>query len=887
LAEKLFLVDGHSHCYQAFYAIERLTAPDGRPVNVVYGFLNVLRKVLKEYAPEYVAVAFDSPGPTFRHNLFAGYKAMRPSPPEDFTRQLPLVQRALEAYGVPVYAVAGFEADDIMGTLARQAEGMGLETYLLTNDKDAKQLLSSHVRMLDTRTGAEITAESLFREEGIRPEQVVDVMALAGDSSDNVPGIPGIGPKTARRLIAEWGSLDNLLAHADEVKEPRLRRKLVEHAEAARLSRNLVTIRTDAPIRLEPERCRVKAADESRLRALFQELGFKRFLADLNPAPVVAAGDYRLVNDDAALADFLGQLRQQKRFAFDTETTGVDPLRSELVGMSFSWRAGEAWYLPVRGPVGDRTLDRDATLRALAPILGAEEVGKVGHNLKFDINVMARHGVALRGVAFDTMVAAYLLDPTRGSYSLDTLAFEQLGHAGIPIESLIGKGKHQVTMAEVPITRVCQYAGEDADLAWRLSERLAPELESAGLATLYREVELPLIPVLAAMEFHGIKLDVAVLEALSNELAEAMAALEKKIYTEAGIEFNLASPKQLREVLFGKLGLRSRRRTRSGPSTDADVLAELASDHPVPALVMEYRQLAKLKNTYTDALPRMVNPATGRIHASFNQTMTATGRLSSSEPNLQNIPVRGELGSKIRQAFVPGEPGWLLLSADYSQIELRLVAHLSQDETLMAAFSRDEDIHAFVAAHIYGISPEAVTPAMRRTAKAVNFGIIYGQTSFGLARSLGIAVEEAEAFISAYFQRYPRVREFIDHTLGEARARKYVTTLWGRRRPLADINSDNPRDRSFAERAAVNTVVQGSAADLIKIAMVRVARQMRASGMRSRMLLQIHDELVFEAPPEEVETLRELATREMSGAASLRVPIKVNTAVGPNWLEAK
>jgi len=889
MVKKLFLVDGHAHCYQAFYGIQHLNAPDGTPVNAVYGFLNVLRKVVKEYAPDFLAVAFDVRGPTFRHEIFSDYKATRKPPPDDFVVQLPVIRRALEAYDIPIYTSEGFEADDVIGTLAKQGGDKGLEVYLLTTDKDARQLLGPHTRMLDTRTGKEFTVAVLAETDGITPEQVVEVMALSGDSTDNVHGIRGIGPKTALELIRQWGSLEDVLNNADKVSRPAVRKKLCEQAEAARLSRELVTIRTDVPVTLDLDACAVKEPDPERLRLLFEELGFRQFLQDMDIASAPPETDYRLVDTPEAFAAFLAELGKQPRFAFDCETTSTDPMRAELVGMSFSWAGGTGWYLPVRGPLGDRVLERKPTLQALAPILGDERIGKIGQNLKYDILVMRRHGVTVRGIEFDTMVARYVLDPTRGRYGLDAMAFELLHHYCIPITSLIGeKKKEQITMDLVPVGDVCDYAAEDADIAWRLAEVLEPQLREQGLEPLFRDIELPLVAILAEMQYRGMRLDAGALEAMSEQLGREMDEIERQIYEESGETFNIASPKQLADVLFNKLGLPVKRRTRTGPSTDAEVLEALSLEHRVPALVIQFRQLSKLKSTYVDALPGMVNPDTGRIHASFNQTVTATGRLSSSDPNLQNIPVRTEQGVKIREAFVPREPGWLLLSADYSQIELRLLAHLSGDETLIEAFRNDEDIHAFVAGQIHGVPAAEVTPAMRHMAKAVNFGIVYGLTPYGLSRSIDISVRNAEQFIRSYFERYPKVKEFIDRSVAEAREKKQVETLWGRRRPIPEINSNNPRQRSFGERAAVNTVVQGSAADLMKIAMIHVARDMAGdANIRGHLLLQIHDELIFETPADQLETLRELAVCGMSGAADLCVPIKVNTGSGANWMEAK
>ena len=887
MAEKFFLVDGHSHLYRAFFAVKGLTSPEGEPTNAVFGFTAMMRKLIKDHAPDYLAVAFDMPAPTFRHEMFADYKATRKTPPAEFRMQIPMAQEVLEVLGIPMYMKEGYEADDIMGTAARLASERGLEVSLVTGDKDARQLVGPRVRILDTAKGLVITEETLREQDGVEPRQVVDVMALSGDSSDNVPGVPKVGPKTALSLIRKYGDLESVLAHAREIKQPRLRENLVKYAEQARLSKKLVTINAHMPIKINFDDCRVKPPDPERVAPVYQKLGFRRFLTEMALPATPEKSAYHLVNTSDRFDRFMGQLRKQKRFSLDLETTSPSPMAARIVGLSFAWKEREAWYLPVLAPPGEETLDRDAVLAELKPILSNDAIGKVGQNIKYDILVLQNHGVEVRGIVFDSMIAAYVLNAEQRRYSLDELAALFLNHRMTPISDLIGKGRKQITMDQVAVDRVCDYACADADIALRLANLLERELRGQKLWELFSSVELPLISVLAEMEHNGIKLDASVLKQMSGWLGKEIEALEKKIHKEAGEEFNVASPRQLSKILFDKLNLPVIRRTKTGASTNSEVLEQLAITHRLPGLVLEFRQLSKLKSTYVDALPQMVLPETGRIHTSLNQTATTTGRISSSDPNLQNIPIRTELGERIRRAFVASEPEYLLLAADYSQIELRIVAHISGDPALRKAFKDDADIHQFVASQIHGVKPEEVTPTMRRAAKSVNFGIIYGLTPYGLSRDLRIPVGQADTFIKEYFERYPGVRRFIDRTVEDARKNRYVATLCGRRRPLPGINDSDRSVRSFAERAAVNAVIQGTAADMMKLAMIRVHRRLRNEKLRTRMLLQIHDELLFELPREEKEQVTELVKEEMAGALKMDVPIKVNVAVGRNWSETK
>lgn len=887
MAEKFFVVDGHSHLYRAFYAIRDLTTPDGRPSNAVFGFTTMLRKLINEHQPDYLAVAFDLPGPTFRHQLFSDYKATRKVPPEELSVQIPMTREVIEAMGIPIFTCENYEADDILGTLARLASEKEIDTCLVTSDKDARQLLGPQVSLLDTMKNELTTADTLRERDGIAPDQVVDVMALSGDTSDNVPGVPGVGQKTALNLIHEHGHLEEVLRRAEEIKKPKLRANLMAFAGQARLSKRLVTIDTHVPIEVAFEQCRLHAPEAERLKPIYEKLNFRSFLEELGIAPTPEANDYHLVDTPDKFQRFLTELKKQKCFSVDLETTSASPRAAKIVGLSFAWKEREAFYLPTRAPIGEKTLALTEVLDLLGPILNDESIGKIGQNIKYDIVVLLNYGVRLRGVAFDTMIAAHLLDSERRRYSINALAADMLGHRMTPISDLIGKGKKQITMDCVPIRDVCKYACADADIALRLAGLLEKQLQAQGLRKLYDTIELPLVSVLADMEYEGIGFDATVLKEMSGWMGRQMETLTKAIHAEAGEEFNVASPKQLAAILFDKLGMPKGKRTKTGASTNSSVLEQLAITHPLPGIVLEYRKLSKLKSTYVDALPQMVLANTGRIHTSFHQAGTATGRLSSSDPNLQNIPIRTETGERIRRAFVPSAPDHELLSADYSQIELRILSHLSGDTELSRAFREDEDIHRFVAAQIHGVTPEKVTPEMRRIAKAVNFGIVYGQTAFGLSRTLRIPVDQAETFIQEYFHRYPGVKNFIDETIAQAHANGYVATLCGRRRPLPGLNDSNHNLRQFAERAAVNTVIQGTAADMIKLAMIRLHSRLRKADTRARMLLQIHDELLFDLPREEEECVRAAATEEMVGALALEVPIKVNIAVGMNWMEAK
>ncbi len=890
MPRRLYVIDSHGQLYASFYALPNLTSPKGEPTGATFGFVGTLLKILRDEKPDYLVACFDLPGPTHRHEAFAAYKAQRPPMPDDLVVQVRRAHEVLAAMGIPAVESAGYEADDCIAAIVERARRAGLDVVICSRDKDLEQLVAPGVTMLDTKTFERLDPEGIKKKRGVTPEQTVDVLALMGDATDNIPGVPGIGPKTATKLIAEYGSLDNLLEHADEVKG-KVGENLRAHRDTALQSRQLVRLHADVPIDLDPKSCATpESFDRAAVVALFRDLGFNQFIEDLDLSGEAAgpAIRTRIVDEPDALEKLAKALARKKAFAFDTETTSVSPREAELAGMSFAWTAGEGYYVPLKGLEADRCLPLKKVIAALRPVLESPKRLLVGQNVKYDLLVCRRAGLDLAEPFFDTMVAAYLVNPGRREYNLDALALDYFGHKKIPLADLLGAKKRERTMAEVPIQQAAEYSVEDAVVTWRLKERLEGELREAGLADLAREVEMPLVPVLAAMEETGVSIDTKVLAQIAKDLEGRLARLEKQIHEEAGHEFLINSPQQLGQVLFNELGLKPVKKTakKTRPSTDAGVLEELARRHPLPRLVLEYRSLAKLKGTYVDALPQLVDIETKRIHTSFNQTVTATGRLSSSEPNLQNIPIRTDEGRQIRLAFVPGEKGWVLLAADYSQIELRMLAHYSGDPALCRAFADDRDIHTFVASEIYGVPEADVTPQMRSVAKVVNFSLIYGKTAYGLSRDLSISVGEASGFIDDYFSRYRGVREFTAEVLERAKHDGYVTTILGRRRYIEGIDKMDPKHFNFPERTAVNTVIQGSAADLIKVAMIHIAHGIR-DGHPSRLLIQIHDELIFETPKDDLEAEQQWIADQMTGAMKLQVPLRVHLASGENWMEAE
>ncbi len=879
--------------YRAYYAMENLRSPTGTPSGAAFGFTRMMADVIRNHRPDALIAVFDSPGKTFRHERYAEYKATRKPQPPELTEQIPLIREIVDAYRVPSCALEGFEADDIIGTLARQAVEKGWNVVLVTGDKDCGQLIGDGVKIYDPGKNIFIDRAAFIEKKGITPEKLTDVMGLWGDTSDNIPGVPGIGEKIGVQLISEYGSLENLLERADEIKGKR-GDVIRANREQAILSKELATIDCHVPVKLDLEAAKPHAPDVVKLRDIFTRLGFHSLLSKLEDpegetATKAEAGktDYRLI-DDADLFDaFLGELRGQNLFAFDTETTGLDPLRDKLVGLSFSWKERTGYYLPFRGPVGGKTLPMSC-LEKLKPIFEDGAIAKTGHNIRFDALVLRHAGIMLAGAAFDSLIASSLVDGHLQEHNLKTLSRRYFNNAMTPIEDLIGSGRSQTTMDLVPTSDVAAYASADADISFRLREALDKRLDERGARDLFEKVEMPLSDVLTEMQATGIRLDCELLAEESEETEELLQSLTKEIHELAGHAFNIASPKQLSTVLFEEMGLPIIRKTQTGVSTDESVLQELAQlhDSEIASRILEYRMYAKLKNTYLDALPKMVNPDTGRLHTSFSQVRTATGRLASSNPNLQNIPVRTERGRAVRAAFIPQE-GWKMLAADYSQIELRVLAAFSGDPTLRKAFADDMDIHRVVAAEVHGIHPDQVTKEQRSAAKAVNFGIIYGQSAHGLAATTGMTRGQAQRFIDDYFARFPRVQEWIGEAIAAAEKLGHVETILKFRREIPDIKSSNKMKRMRAEREAVNTVMQGSAADLIKTAMVKLADALAKSRLSARLLLQIHDELLLESPPDEMPELEKIVRQAMEHAIPMPVPLKVDVGVGDNWLETK
>lgn len=887
----LFLIDGSNQMYRAYHAIRGLTGPDGRSTNAVYGFVTMLRKLINDHQPAYIGASFDLAKPTFRSQLAADYKATRSSMPEDLAEQTQWVREACEAMGVPVYTSEGFEADDVIATLARRAAGRGCRVAIVTGDKDFFQLVGDGIRVYNPRDeGAWFDEEGVKQKFGVTPAQVIDVLALMGDTVDNVKGVPGIGEKGAKDLIATFGSLESLIAHADQVPQKKYREGLMTHAEDARQSRELVKLRTDIDIPFDLEAFRYRGASREKCYELFSRLGFRTLVTDYAPTAASIAKDYAAVTTREELDALVSELRDGGRFALRIVADGPSCVRAALVGLVFSVRPRHARYVPLghEGFGAGNVLDRTATLEALKPLLEDPGLPKVGHDLKADMIVLARHGVTLRGLELDTMLASYLIDATKSSEALEPTVLEQLGYKALTQEEICGKGTKALRFAQIPVDGLLDYAGERADLALQLAAQLVPMLRSEDVERVYRELELPLVPILADLERAGVRLDARALASQASLVETELNDRSRAIFAMAGEEFNINSPKQLAEILFDKLKLPVLKRTGSTrtPSTAVEVLEELALAHDLPRLILEWRALAKLKGTYIDALPQLVNPETGRVHTSFNQAVAATGRLSSSDPNLQNIPIRTEIGREIRRAFI-ADAGYRLISADYSQIELRVLAHLSGDETLTAAFSRGDDIHDQTALKVFGANSGLDPHELRRRAKIVNYALLYGKTAFTLAKDIGVTQQAAQAFIDAYFAGFPKVRGFIDRTLEDARRTGVVKTMFGRRRPVPEITSRNGQIRSAAERVAVNLPIQGTAADILKRAMIAVHAALAADAPRAKMILTVHDELLFEAPAEHAESVAALVRERMAHAVPLSVPLDVDVGIGENWKEAK
>ncbi len=908
----LVLFDGNAIVHRAYHAFEPSKYRPGTPLTVsktgevvsaVYVFVLMLLKVLNELKPTHFAIAFDKAGPTFRHKMFDDYKAQRPPTPDELIKQFGRVRQVVEAFHIPLFELDKYEADDVLGTLSKQAAEKGVDTVIVTGDADTMQLVEPHVKVLYPKSSsfsdtALFDAAMVKEKFGVGPEHVADYKAMVGDTSDNFPGVPGIGKRHAVKLIQQFGSVEDIYEHLDEVTPPNIKKILANNKDTAFLSKTLATIVTDTPVTLNLDDCRVGKFDRQKAVELFRELEFNSLLPKLpvsdtdttvltearsHPAP---ACDYCIVATTDELGKLVNQLSTAKSFAFDTETTGLNPMTAQLVGISLAVEQGKAFYIPVGHTVLDTItqLPLNQVVDQLRPIFENAKITKIGHNAKFDMEVLGECGIVVNGVNSDTMIAAYLLNEK--SLGLKALAFSKLGIEMTPISNLIGTGAKQISMDKVNIKTAADYAAADADMTLRLESIFNQGLEKQGLMKLYKEVEMPLVPVLMEMERNGVAVDVDMLMELSLALGEQIGVLEEKIYSQAGEEFNINSPAQLGKILFEKLNIPAERRGKGKYSTEAAVLETLAENFPIAKDVLEYRQYSKVKSTYIDMLPELVNPKTGRIHTSFNQTRTSTGRLSSSDPNMQNIPVRGELGGQVRQAFIAA-PGFSLLGGDYSQIDLRALAHLSQDEGLVRAFRNDEDIHSATAQLLFGVKKEEVTKDMRRFAKTVSFGVIYGMSEYGLEQATELSREEASKFIKSYFEKYPSVAKYLNETKEKARRDGYVETLLGRRRYIPDINSANRQVREAAERMAINMPVQGTSADIIKVAMINLYREMEKRQLKSKMLLQVHDELVFEVPDKEVELMRKLVPDIMDSAVKLIVPLKVEAKVGKNWGEMK
>jgi DNA polymerase-1 len=904
---KLILVDGSSFLFRAFHAVPPLSNAQGEPTNAIYGVSNMLRKLINDYGTPYFAVVFDAPGKTFRHDLYDQYKAHRPPMPDDLRVQIAPLHDLIRSLGLPLIIEHGVEADDVLGSLAQNAARQGFQVIISTGDKDMAQLVNEHITLENTMTNTRMDIAGVEEKFGVKPEQIIDYLALMGDAVDNIPGVPKVGPKTAAKWLQEYGSLDNLIAHAGEIKG-KIGDNLRESLEQLPLSRELTTIKCDVALHYSLDELKRKEPDIAALKQQLGTLGFSSWLKTLNgdgivapasvtqsnandkpakPAPVEK--DYRTILSQADFDAWLNKLKQAELFAFDTETTSLNYSDAQIVGVSFAVEAGQAAYLPLAHDYPDvpAQLERQAVLNALKPLLEDPDKPKLGQNLKYDAHVLANHGIALRGIRHDTMLESYVLNSTASKHNMDDLAKHYLGVETIHFEEVAGKGAKQIGFAEVAIEQASEYAAEDADITLRLHQTLSGQLQQhPRLWALYNEIEIPLISVLARIEENGVLIDSAMLAQQSLELANRMIGIEQQAHDLAGSAFNLGSPKQIQEILYDRLNLPVLKKTPKGqPSTDESVLQELAVDYALPRLILDHRGMSKLKSTYTEKLPQQVNDRTGRVHTSYHQAVAATGRLSSSDPNLQNIPIRSEEGRKIRQAFI-APPGYKIVAADYSQIELRIMAHLSGDAGLLAAFSQGVDVHSATAAEVFEVDVDQVTHDLRRSAKAINFGLIYGMSAFGLAQQLGLPRNQAQAYIDLYFSRYPGVKQYMDNIREQAKQQGYVETIFGRRLYLPEINARNASLRQYAERTAINAPMQGTAADIIKRAMLGCDAWIRDSGADVKMIMQVHDELVFEVADSQLQSGIETIRGIMSGAAELQVPLLVKVGCGENWDEA-
>ncbi|HFK4066350.1 TPA: DNA polymerase I [Kluyvera ascorbata] len=922
----LILVDGSSYLYRAYHAFPPLTNRAGEPTGAMYGVLNMLRSLILQYQPTHAAVVFDAKGKTFRDELFEDYKSHRPPMPDDLRAQIEPLHTMVKAMGLPLLAVSGVEADDVIGTLAREAEKAGRPVLISTGDKDMAQLVTPGITLINTMTNTILGPDEVVTKYGVPPELIIDFLALMGDSSDNIPGVPGVGEKTAQALLQGLGGLDTLYGEPEKIAGLTFRgaktmaAKLEQNKDLAYLSYKLATIKTDVELELGCEQLIVAEPAADELLTLFKKYEFKRWITDVESgtwmqakgskpavkpagkaadveieveveetAATLSSENYVTILDEATLVSWIEKLKKAPLFAFDTETDSLDNISANMVGLSFATEPGIAAYVPVAHDYLDAPdqISRERALELLKPLLEDEKLLKVGQNLKYDRGILANYGIELRGIAYDTMLESYTLDSVVGRHDMDSLSDRWLKHKTITFEEIAGKGKNQLTFNQIALEEACRYAAEDADVTLQLHLKMWPKLQKhEGPLRIFNEIEMPLVPVLSRVERNGVKIDPAVLHAHSQEIAKRLVELEQKAYEIAGEEFNLSSPKQLQTILFEKQGIKPLKKTPGGaPSTSEEVLEELALDYPLPKVILEYRGLAKLKSTYTDKLPLMINPKTGRVHTSYHQAVTATGRLSSTDPNLQNIPVRNEEGRRIRQAFIAPED-YLIVSADYSQIELRIMAHLSRDEGLLKAFAEGKDIHRATAAEVFGLPLESVSNEQRRSAKAINFGLIYGMSAFGLARQLNIPRKEAQKYMDLYFERYPGVLDYMERTRQQAKEQGYVATLDGRRLYLPDIKSSNGARRAGAERAAINAPMQGTAADIIKRAMIAVDKWLESEKPRVRMIMQVHDELVFEVHKDDLDAVSKKVHELMENSTTLDVPLLVEVGSGENWDQA-
>lgn len=888
--KKVYLIDGTAYIHRAYHAVRSLSTSKGFPSNAIFGFTRMMIKLIEDKSPEYAAMFFDSKGPTFRHKMYADYKANRPPMADDMAVQIPYIKEVTKGFNIPIFELSEYEADDLIGTVAKKAASEGYDVVMVTGDKDFMQLITDKIIIWDPMKDELIDRDAVYEKYGLEPAQMLDVLGLAGDSADNIPGVPGIGPKTAIALLKTYASMDGVYEQVDQIKAVKQREKLVANKDQAYLSKELATINTSVPIAIDTSSFKLIGPDNTKLATLFKELEFRQLQKAYPIKTDLSQKKYHPILDETALSDLILLLEQTGVFAVDTETTSVNPMTAKLVGLSFSVKPDEAFYIPCAHnyPGVPKQLGLDTVLEKLKPVLESPDIKKIGQNIKYDWAVLQRHGVDLDGVIFDTMLASYLINPEKRAHGLDQIALDFLDHKMISYAEVTASDEEKINnFSEVSIEKAVPYACEDADITLAACEIFKPMLESKGLTNLLETVEMPLVPVLMRMETAGIRVDKDRLIELSKDLTFQLEQIKEKIYAIAGEEFNINSSQQLGVVLFEKLQLPVQKKTKkkTAYSTDVEVLTTLSDHHELPALVLRHRTLAKLKSTYVDALFELINPETGRVHTSYNQTVTATGRLSSSHPNLQNIPIRTEEGREIRRAFIPKD-GWSFVALDYSQVELRLLAHYSDDEILIDAFTKDEDIHTRTAAEVFQALPGMITDDLRQQAKVINFGIMYGMGPFSLSKELKISRKMAKTYIDNYFKRYSGVKAFIDATIETARQTMITSTEMGRIRHLPDINSRNVNIRQFAERTAVNTKIQGTAADLIKLAMIKVDAALTEKGLKSVMLLSVHDEIVLEVPPEELDTVKQMAKEIMETIWAFKVPLKVNVAIGQNWAEA-